>query len=45
MKTYPVTLDYRILGCALEVHKALGPGLLMNFNVKVLKQGIRRVIL
>ncbi|MBX3242005.1 MAG: GxxExxY protein [Chitinophagaceae bacterium] len=23
-----VTLDYRVLGCALEVHKALGPGLL-----------------
>lgn len=22
------TLDYHILGCALEVHKALGPGLL-----------------
>lgn len=24
------SLDYTILGCALEVHKALGPGLLEN---------------
>lgn len=33
-----------IIGAAIEVHRALGPGLLTNFNVKVLKDGIHRVV-
>lgn len=36
MKTDPVTLDYRILECALEVHKALDPGLLESAYKKYL---------
>ena len=31
-----------IIGSAMNAHKALGPGLLVNFNVRLLKQGIRR---
>ncbi len=39
------TLDYRILGCALEVHKALGPGLLESaykecLYYKLIKSGL-----
>jgi hypothetical protein len=39
------SLSNRVLGCALEVHKALGPGLLINFSVPLLKQGIKRFVL
>jgi hypothetical protein len=45
-------LTEKIIGCGIEVHKALGPGLLesasvgllINFNVPVLKQGITRLV-
>lgn len=48
-------ITQKIIGCAIEVHKNLGPGLLesayeeclgllINFNVAVLKNGIRRFI-
>ena len=32
-----------IIGAAIEVHRGLGPGLPINFNVKLLKDGIRRI--
>ena len=35
----------QILDASFKVHSALGPGLLVNFNVKHLKDGIKRVIL
>jgi hypothetical protein len=38
-------LTEQIIGAAIEVHKAVGPGQLINFNVPVLKDGIRRRIL
>ena len=28
-----------VIGAAIEVHQHLGPGLLLNFNVKILKHG------
>jgi hypothetical protein len=34
-----------VIGAAEEVHRVLGPGLLINFNVPVLKDGIKRVAL
>ena len=62
-------LSNRVIGCAIEVHKTLGPGLLesayeqcmaheltymklakvktgllINFNVEVVKDGIRRFV-
>lgn len=46
-------LSNLIIGAAIEVHRHLGPGLLesayeecllINFNVPVLKQGIRRIV-
>ena len=53
-------LTSKIIGAAIEVHRALGPvheaqilsylklsgckiGLLINFNVKILKEGLRRI--
>ena len=33
----------KIIGCAIEVHKVLSPGLLMNFNVVKLFNGIKRL--
>ncbi len=33
-----------IIGAAIQVHRALGPGLLINFNVALLKDGIRRFV-
>jgi hypothetical protein len=37
-----------IIGCAIEVHRAMGPGLavglLINFNVPVLRRGLRRLV-
>jgi len=35
----------KILDCSFMVHTSLGPGLLVNFNVRHLKEGIKRVIL
>ena len=32
----------RIIGCVIEVHRLLGPGLLINFNVRRLVDGIDR---
>jgi len=34
----------KIVGSALEVHRVLSAGLLINFNVALLKNGIKRVI-
>ena len=39
------SLTQRIIGCAIEVHRALGPGLLLNFNSRLMKDGIARLIL
>lgn len=50
-------LSQKVIGIAIDVHKALGPGLLetylklgnfklgllMNFNVVLLKNGIKRI--
>jgi hypothetical protein len=36
-----IELTDRIIGCAVEVHRPLGPGLLEN----VLRAGLRRVVL
>jgi len=33
-----------IFDCALKVHRALGPGLLINFNTTMIKNGIRRLV-
>ena len=53
-------LSFKIIGAAIEVHRALGPGflekvydealaielgLLINFNVPVLKDGVKRILL
>lgn len=38
-------LTRRIIACAIEVHKTLGPGLLINFNSKLLKDGIKRFVI
>ena len=47
-------LSRRVIGCAIEVHRELGPGLLestyeprllINFNVARLKDGIKRFVL
>ena len=37
-------LSSKIIGAAIEVHKTLGPGLLLNFNVALMKDGIVRVV-
>jgi hypothetical protein len=37
-------LSSKIIGAAIEVHKTLGPGLLLNFNVVLMKDGIVRVV-
>ena len=33
-----------IIGAAIKVHRALGPGLLINFSVRMLKAGLKRVV-
>jgi len=35
----------RVIGAAIDVLRELGPGLLINFNVQLLKHGIRRLVL
>lgn len=70
MKEDFTDLSNKVIGCAIEVHKALGPGLLeslkplheaqlltymklanirygflINFNVKLLKQGLKSFVL
>ncbi len=70
MKRDFTELSNQVIGCAIEVHKALGPGLLeslqaiheaqlltymklanmrygflINFNVKLLKQGLKSFVL
>ena len=37
-------LTERVIGAAIEVHRHLGPGLLLNFNSTVLKGGIKRIV-
>lgn len=37
-------LSGSIIGASIEVHKALGPGLLINFNVPVLIDGVERIV-
>jgi len=34
----------RVMGAAIRVHRALGPGLLITFNTNLLTHGIRRVV-
>lgn len=34
----------KVIGFAIDIHKQLGPGLIINFNVTLLRKGIRRVI-
>ena len=36
-------LSNRVIGCAIEVHQHLRPG--MNFNMTKLKDGIKRFVL
>ena len=38
-------LTEKVIGLAIEVHRALGPGLLLNFNTAVLNDGMRRRVL
>ena len=38
-------LTFEIIGAAIDAHRVLGPGLLINFNVEALRHGIKRVIL
>ncbi|WP_461374746.1 hypothetical protein [Candidatus Aquicultor sp.] len=33
-----------ILDCAFKIHKEVGPGLLINCNVSLLKDGIVRIV-
>ena len=42
---YNHLLSGKVIGCAIEVHRQLGPGLLINFNVPLLKEGIKKYIL
>jgi hypothetical protein len=34
----------QVVDAALRVHSVLGPGLLINFNVAQLKNGIKRMV-
>ena len=38
-------LTFEIIGAAIDAHRVLGPGLLINFNVEALRHGIKRIIL
>lgn len=38
-------LSRQVIGCAIEVHRFLGLGLMFNFNVTKLKDGIKRYVL
>lgn len=38
-------LTQKIIGCAIEVHRRLGSGLLINFNKELVSKGISRKIL
>ena len=37
-------LSGQVVDAAMRVHSALGPGLLINFNVVQLKNGIKRMV-
>ena len=37
-------LSSKIIGAAIEVHRTLGPGLILNFNVSVMRDGIVRIV-
>jgi hypothetical protein len=37
-------LAHAVIGMAIEVHRELGPGLLINFNVPALKLGLKRFV-
>ncbi len=37
------SLSHELIGAAIEVHRELGPGLLLNFNVMKLVDGVERV--
>ena len=39
----PERIAKAVIDAAFAVHKALGPGLLINFNVALLKDGIKRM--
>ncbi len=43
-KQYLNRVPETIIGGAIRVHRALGPGLPINFNVALLKDGIRRFV-
>jgi hypothetical protein len=36
-------LAEKVIGACIDLHRHLGPGRLINFNVPVLKNGIKRV--
>jgi hypothetical protein len=38
-------LTQRLTGAAMEVHRSLGHGLVINFDVRLLKHGTRRRVL
>jgi len=38
-------LSNKVIGCAIEVHRSLGPGLLESTYVKILRDGIKRFVL
>jgi len=37
-------ISKQIIGTAINLHKNLGPGLLMNFNTRLLKDGVYRIV-
>jgi len=37
-------ISKQIIGTAINLHKNLGPRLLMNFNTRLLKNGVHRIV-